>query len=141
MAATHDFTPMSVHAHMSLLGWASLALFGLVYHACPQLAERRMAKLHLALCAPAALLLPAGIAVAILTEVPGLAIGGALLSLARLHHLPGSDARHGVWPAGGGPAGRIAGPLPQAGGGSAADGLARRAPAGTMASMATGAKE
>ena len=82
MGMTHDFTLMPVHAHLNLLGWASLALFGLVYRAYPELGERRTAKLHLALCAPSALLLPAGIALAILKDQPGLAIGASLLWLA-----------------------------------------------------------
>ena len=82
MGAAHDFTLMPVHAHLNLLGWTSLALFGLVHRAYPQLGEHRSAKLHLALCAPSAVLLPAGIAVAVLAEQPGLAIAASLLWLA-----------------------------------------------------------
>jgi len=82
MAATHDFTLMPVHAHLNLLGWASLALFGLVHRAYPQLGERWTAKLHLALAGPSALLLPAGIAVAILGGSPALAIAASLMWLA-----------------------------------------------------------
>ena len=82
MGAAHDFTLMPVHAHLNLLGWVSLALFGLVHRAYPQLGEYRSAKLHLALCAPAAVLLPAGIAVAVIADQPGLAIAASLLWLA-----------------------------------------------------------
>ena len=82
MGASHDFTLMPVHAHLNLLGLTSLALFGLVHRAYPQLGSFRSAKLHLALCAPSAVLLPAGIAVAVLTEQPGLAIAASLLWLA-----------------------------------------------------------
>jgi hypothetical protein len=32
MGATHDFTLRSVHAHINLLGWASMLGFGLVVH-------------------------------------------------------------------------------------------------------------
>ena len=39
MAATHDHQLVPVHAHMNLVGWASLALFGLLYRAYPELAE------------------------------------------------------------------------------------------------------
>jgi len=39
MGMMHVFTFMPVHAHLNLLGWASLALVGLVYHAYPQAAE------------------------------------------------------------------------------------------------------
>ncbi len=81
MAATHDFTLMPVHAHLNLLGWTSLALFGLVHRAYPQLGDRWPAKLHLALAAPSALLLPAGIAVAIFDGPPTLAIVASLMWL------------------------------------------------------------
>ena len=46
MGITHVFTFTPVHAHLNLLGWASLALCGLVYHAFPAAAETRLAKAH-----------------------------------------------------------------------------------------------
>ena len=33
MGITHDFHLAPVHAHLNLLGWASLALMGLTYRA------------------------------------------------------------------------------------------------------------
>ena len=35
MAASHDHSMFPVHAHLNLLGWVSLSLFGLFYRACP----------------------------------------------------------------------------------------------------------
>ena len=35
-----------VHAHLNLLGWASLALMGLIYGAWPQLGSNWLAKTH-----------------------------------------------------------------------------------------------
>ena len=35
-----------VHAHLNLLGWASLALIGLIYGAWPRLGRNRLAKTH-----------------------------------------------------------------------------------------------
>jgi hypothetical protein len=46
MAASNDHTLKPVHAHLNLLGWASLALFGLLYRALPQAAETGLAKVH-----------------------------------------------------------------------------------------------
>jgi cbb3-type cytochrome oxidase subunit 1 len=46
MGLMHVFTFMPVHAHLNLLGWASLALVGLVYHAYPQAAATRLATIH-----------------------------------------------------------------------------------------------
>lgn len=91
MAIRHDFQLAPVHAHLNLLGWASLALFGIVYRIYPELAERRLAAIHFALAAPAAAAFPIGIALAILAERPQLAIvaalmwlGGAILFLVQL---------------------------------------------------------
>lgn len=82
MAASHDFQLMPVHAHINLVGWASLALFGLIYRAFPELGRNRLARLHLLLAGPAAILLPAGIALALLAGFPWLAMVSALLWLA-----------------------------------------------------------
>jgi len=46
MGITQTFTLHPVHAHLNLLGWASLALCGLVYTAFPAAAETRLAKMH-----------------------------------------------------------------------------------------------
>lgn len=81
MAGSHDFQLMPVHAHINLVGWASLALFGLVYRAYPELSQRRLAKLHIMLAGPAAVLLPAGIALAVLAQSEALAIISSLMWL------------------------------------------------------------
>jgi len=46
MAASHDYTLKPVHAHLNLLGWASMALFGLWYRSAPAAARTRLAKVH-----------------------------------------------------------------------------------------------
>ena len=46
MGATHDFTLRPVHAHVNLLGWVSMALFGGIYLLLPQLANTRLARIH-----------------------------------------------------------------------------------------------
>ncbi len=65
MASTKDFSLSPVHAHANLLGWASMALFGLTYRAYPQLQRGWAAKFHWALAAPSAILFPIGIYFAI----------------------------------------------------------------------------
>jgi hypothetical protein len=82
MGVTHDFRLTPVHAHINLLGWVSLALFGLAYRSYPELGRSWTAALHIALCGPSAVLLPAGIARAIIYDAPDLAICAALLWLA-----------------------------------------------------------
>lgn len=46
MGATEDFTLKPVHAHMNLLGWATLALAGVIYTLFPRAGESRLGKLH-----------------------------------------------------------------------------------------------
>jgi hypothetical protein len=46
MGISGKFTLVPVHAHLLLLGWASLALAGLVYHWYPAAATTRLARLH-----------------------------------------------------------------------------------------------
>ena len=82
MGTSQDFQFAPVHAHINLVGWVSLALFGLAYRAYPQLAERRIAMFHFIVSATGAILLPIGIGFAILRGQPGLAIFGALLWVA-----------------------------------------------------------
>lgn len=46
MAASHDYTLRPVHAHVNLVGWASMGLFGLFYRFVPAAAESALAKAH-----------------------------------------------------------------------------------------------
>jgi cbb3-type cytochrome oxidase subunit 1 len=46
MGISGKFTLTPVHAHLLLLGWASLALAGLVYHCYPGAALTRLARIH-----------------------------------------------------------------------------------------------
>lgn len=82
MGIRQDFQLTPVHAHFNLAGWASLALFGLVYRAYPELAERKLAKVHFWLSAPAAVVFPIGIALSLLYEWPFLAIIGSIVWIA-----------------------------------------------------------
>lgn len=46
MGITHHFEYAPVHAHINLLGWASLALVAMIYHAYPQAALTALARWH-----------------------------------------------------------------------------------------------
>ena len=46
MGASEDFTLRSVHSHLSLLGWTTLALAGLIYHQFPEARGSRLAVIH-----------------------------------------------------------------------------------------------
>lgn len=44
MGIIHDFRFASVHAHVNLLGWVTMALFGIIYHLYPNAANSKLAK-------------------------------------------------------------------------------------------------
>ncbi len=46
MAASHNHSAMPGHAHLNLLGWVSLFLFGVFYRLHPALDDGRAAFLH-----------------------------------------------------------------------------------------------
>jgi len=46
MGIRENFTLHPVHAHLNLLGWASLALAGLVYVQFPVAAQTKLARIH-----------------------------------------------------------------------------------------------
>lgn len=46
MGISGNFLFSSIHAHLSLLGWATMALAGLMYMALPACAASRLAALH-----------------------------------------------------------------------------------------------
>ncbi|AYG93860.1 hypothetical protein D8I30_00685 [Brevundimonas naejangsanensis] len=46
MGSSRDFTASPVHAHINLLGWVSMALYGLFYRILPQAARGRLPQVH-----------------------------------------------------------------------------------------------
>ena len=46
MGISGNFSLTSVHAHISLLGWATMAIAGIVYVVVPDCARSRLATLH-----------------------------------------------------------------------------------------------
>ncbi|WP_174801177.1 hypothetical protein [Martelella limonii] len=84
MAASHDHSLAPAHAHLNLLGWVSMALYGLYYQTHPEIAARRLALAQVSLAVFSIVLLIPGIVIANLggTELP--AVIGALLALASM---------------------------------------------------------
>ncbi|MGZ3254152.1 MAG: hypothetical protein ACXU7D_07590 [Burkholderiaceae bacterium] len=46
MGASEDFRLHAVHAHINLLGWATMALAGLIYTVFPATGNSKLAKAH-----------------------------------------------------------------------------------------------
>lgn len=82
MAASHDHTLASAHAHLNLLGWVSMALYGLYYHVVPAAAETQLARIHVAVATLGLWVMIPGVAMAILGMTEGPAVIGSLLSIA-----------------------------------------------------------
>lgn len=70
MSITHVFHLATVHVHINLLGWMSLALIGILYHLFPHLARTWCAKTHFWLHNLGLPIMMIGIAVAITTSNP-----------------------------------------------------------------------
>ena len=62
MGIRQDFSLMTVHAHLNLLGFVALFLTALYYRAFPQAAATRLARIQAALAVIGAILFPVGIA-------------------------------------------------------------------------------
>jgi hypothetical protein len=64
MSAAHDFQLAPIHAHLNLVGFVALSIFGLTYKAYPALARSRLAAASRALewsarlCSPSASISP-----------------------------------------------------------------------------------
>jgi hypothetical protein len=83
MGIRQDFALTPVHAHLNLVGWASLALYGLAYRT--GLAKQdAWASVHYGVALAGAVVLPVGIYLAITRNSPAVAIAGSLLTLASL---------------------------------------------------------
>ncbi len=63
MGISQDFTLVPAHVHLNLLGWVTLAAFGLMHRAYPALATSRMAAAQCVLAVIANIAMPAGLAV------------------------------------------------------------------------------
>ncbi|WP_324617386.1 hypothetical protein [Microvirga alba] len=85
MGITQDHTLRSVHAHINLVGWASMFLFGLYYHVVPA-ADSKLAKIHYYVALPGFLAMMAGVAGLMLGNgsFEPLAIVGSLVTFASM---------------------------------------------------------
>src|SRR5215216_1527491 len=62
MAAAHDHSIMPAHAHLNLLGWVSLFLFGIYYKLNPSLERSRLALVQIVVWAVGTVVLTIGVA-------------------------------------------------------------------------------
>ena len=82
MGIVHDFQFAPVHAHLNLLGWVCMALFGIAYRVYPALHDSPLSHIHFALASVGAVTLPIGIGLSIAEVTPIVAIAGSFIWLA-----------------------------------------------------------
>jgi hypothetical protein len=78
------FEQAHLHAHINLIGWASMALFGLIYRTFPALAESKLALVHFLIYTIGSVIFLAGIPLAQAHQTIALAIIGSLSVLVGL---------------------------------------------------------
>lgn len=81
MGITGDYTLAPAHAHSNLLGWVSMAIFGLYYVLVPDVAARRLAMVHFWLALVANIVFPIGIGLVVTGKGETLSIIGSLLEV------------------------------------------------------------
>lgn len=81
MGITQDFRFTSVHAHLNLLGWVSMALFGAIYHFYPKAGETKLANTHFWLHNLGLPIMQGTLFVIMLTENHSLTVGAIIGSL------------------------------------------------------------
>jgi hypothetical protein len=79
MAVSGDHLLASAHAHLNLVGWVTLALFGVYYRLTPAACASRLARVHAAVAIAGVLVMVPGIVIAIQGGPPAMAAVGAVL--------------------------------------------------------------
>ncbi|MDC0737984.1 hypothetical protein N6L24_06815 [Cognatishimia sp. SS12] len=81
MSATQNHILSPAHAHLNLVGFVLMSVFGLFYHTVPAAADKALAKLHFALSAGAVIIMIPGIVMAINQTGETLAKLGSVLAV------------------------------------------------------------
>ncbi|MBD3836864.1 hypothetical protein [Brevundimonas sp.] len=82
ISGEHLFAP--AHAHLNLVGWATMGLFGLYYHSVPAAAARGLAKAHFVIALVGVVLMVPGIALAVSEKSEAVVAAGALVTFASM---------------------------------------------------------
>lgn len=69
MAATHDHTFSGAHAHLNLVGFVTMTIYGFYYHMVPAAAAKGLAKIHFVVALVGVAIMIPGIAMAIKADM------------------------------------------------------------------------
>lgn len=84
MSIIHDYQLAPAHAHLNLIGWVCMAIFGLYYHLVPRAAASPLAKIHFVIATLGIWTIIPGIVFAVREEGETLAKIGSILSILSL---------------------------------------------------------
>ncbi|PJE27701.1 hypothetical protein SAMN06297129_0342 [Pseudooceanicola antarcticus] len=81
MSASGNHLLSPAHAHLNLIGWVSMAIFGTYYHLVPKAAEGLLPKIHLGLAVVGVVIIVPGIVQALNQTGETLAKLGSVLTI------------------------------------------------------------
>ncbi len=81
MGATHDHSTSSAHAHLNLLGWVSMSIYGLFYRVAPQAGRGKLAWTHFWVAVAGVAMMVPSLPIVLLQYQPGLAVAQPVLAL------------------------------------------------------------
>lgn len=84
MSISEDHSLAGAHAHLNLVGWVSMGLFGLYYTLTPSAAASGLAKIHLLIATAGVVVMVPGIVIALKQGGHGMAAAGSLLTAASM---------------------------------------------------------
>jgi len=84
MAVSGDHAMAGAHAHLNLVGWVTMGLFGLYYTVTPSAAASGLAKIHLALAVAGVVVMIPGIVITIKGGGDGVVAAGSMLTAASM---------------------------------------------------------
>jgi hypothetical protein len=95
MGASGDHSMAGAHVHLNLVGWATMALFGIYYRLTPQAAQGWLPKVHAVLAIGGVAVMVSGLYIVFSGGAPGAAIAGGMMSFASMLIFLFTVVRHG----------------------------------------------
>ena len=95
MSVIHDHNMSPAHAHLNLVGWVTLALFGLYYHVTPQAASSGLARVHVGVAIVGVVVFVVGLVIVLQGGQPFLVAAGSLLTVVSMVIFLWTVLRHG----------------------------------------------
>ena len=95
MSASGDHTLSGAHAHLNLVGWVTMALFGVYYLLTPSASASILSRIHYALALAGLVTLVPGIVLALTEQGEALAKLGSVLTMSSMLVFLYTVFRHG----------------------------------------------